>query len=256
MNKTLTDIFLCITAALTVAAVCALYVSGTRRQTALECRGVEVTVRDSSVNRFVSGDDVKRILSAGYGSLEGVFADSLDLKAMESLVESKSVIRNCEAYVTKDGTLNLEITQRTPSVRFQGQSNGWYADADGFVFPLQRNHTPMVPVIDGDFPVKVERGFKGQVENPEQREWLMKVVGMVRYMDGNGWENRISQIHVSENGEILLIPTEGGERFIFGQPVKIREKFRKMEKYYRMIRPLKKGYAEIDLRFDGQIVCR
>ncbi len=256
MNKTLTDIFLCITAALTVAAVCALYVSGTRRQTALECRGVEVTVRDSSVNRFVSGDDVKRILSAGYGSLEGVFADSLDLKAMECLVESKSVIRNCEAYVTKDGILNLEITQRTPSVRFQGQSNGWYADADGFVFPLQRNHTPMVPVIDGDFPVKVERGFKGQVENPEQREWLMKVVGMVGYMDGDGWENRISQIHVSENGEILLIPTEGGERFIFGQPVKIREKFRKMEEYYRMIRPLKKGYAEIDLRFDGQIVCR
>lgn len=256
MGKKVTNTLLCVTAAVSVAAVCALYASGARRQTALVCRGVEVTVRDSSVNRFVSGDDVKRILSAGYGSLDGVFADSLDLGAMESLVESKSVIRNCEAYLTKDGTLNLEITQRTPAVRFQNPSNGWYADEDGFVFPLQRNHTPMVPVVDGDFPVSVERGFKGPVENPEQREWLMKVVGMVGYMDGNGWENRISQIHVFGNGEILLIPTEGGERFLFGQPVKIREKFGKMEKYYRMIRPLKKDYGEVDLRFDGQIVCR
>lgn len=255
MNRKMTDMLLCAAAAVSVAAVCALYVSGIRGQASLECRGVEVTVRDSSVNRFVSGDDVKRILAAGYGSLEGVLADSLDLSAMESLVESKSVIRNCEAYVTRDGMLNMEVTQRTPAVRFQTPSNGWYADADGFVFPLQRNHTPMVPVVDGDFPVSVERGFKGPVENPEQREWLMKVVGMVEYMDGNGWENRISQIHVAPGGEILLIPTEGDERFKFGQPVKIREKFGKMEKYYRMIRPLKKDYGEVDLRFDGQIVC-
>lgn len=256
MSKKATNIILYVTAALSVAAVCALYMTGARRQSAIECRGVEVTVRDSSVNRFVSGGDVKRILAAGYGSFEGVFADSLDLGAMESLVESKSVIRKCEAYVTRDGMLNVEVTQRTPTVRFQDASNGWYADADGYIFPLQRSHTSMVPVVDGDFPVTVERGFKGPVENPEQREWLMRVVGMVEYMNKNGWGNRISQIHVSRGGEVSLIPTEGDERFVFGQPVKIKGKFAKMEKYYRMIRPLKKNYAEIDLRFDGQIVCR
>ena len=256
MNKTATNTLLCVTAAISVAAVCALYMIGARRQAALECRGVEVTVRDSSVNRFVSGNDVRRILAAGYGSFEGVFADSLDLGAMERLVESKSVIRKCEAYVTRDGMLNVEVTQRTPTVRFQSASNGWYADADGYIFPLQRSHTSMVPVVDGDFPVTVERGFKGPVEKPEQREWLMRVVGMVEYMNDNGWGDRISQIHVSHGGEVSLIATEGDERFVFGQPVKIRGKFAKMEKYYRMIRPLKKNYGEIDLRFDGQIVCR
>lgn len=256
MSNKVTNALLCVTAVLSVAAVCTLYAVGARRQTGLECRGVEVTVRDSAVNRFVSGNDVKRILTAAYGSFKGVFADSLDLGAMESLIEGKSVIRNCESYVTRDGTLNVEVTQRTPAVRFQDASNGWYADEDGYVFPLQRSHTSMVPVVDGDFPVTVPRGFKGQVENPEQREWLMRVVGMVGYMNDNGWGNRISQIHVSRNGEVKLIPVEGDERFVFGQPVKIRGKFAKMEKYYRMIRPLKKGYGEIDLRFDGQIVCR
>ncbi len=256
MNPKITDTLLCITAVLSVAAVCALYTAGARRQAALECRGVEVTVRDSSANRFVSGNDVKRILSAAYGSFDGVFADSLDLVAMETLIEGKSVIRDCEAYVTRDGKLNLDITQRTPAVRFQDAANGWYADADGYIFPLQRSHTSMVPVVDGDFPVTVPRGFKGPVENPQQREWLMRVVGMVEYMNSNGWGNRISQIHVSRNGEVRLIPTEGNERFVFGQPVDIRGKFAKIEKYYRMIRPLAKKYREIDLRFDGQIVCR
>lgn len=141
-------------------------------------------------------------------------------------------------------------------MRFQNAANGWYADADGYIFPLQRSYTSMVQVVDGDFPIDVERGFKGQIEDTGQREWLMRVVGMAEYIRGSEWKNRISQIHVSGNGEVLLVPSEGKERFIFGQPVEIETKFGKMEKYYRMILPLKKEYRQVDLRFDGQIVCR
>ena len=114
----------------------------------------------------------------------------------------------------------------------------------------------MVQVVDGDFPIDVERGFKGQIEDTGQREWLMRVVGMAEYIRGSEWKNRISQIHVSGNGEVLLVPSEGKERFLFGQPVEIETKFGEMEKYYRMILPLKKEYRQVDLRFDGQIVCR
>lgn len=79
---------------------------------------------------------------------------------------------------------------------------------------------------------------------------------ITEYMERSGWKDRISQIHVSSNGEVLLVPSSGKERFLFGQPVKIESKFRKMEKYYRMILPLGKDYHSVDLRFDGQIVCK
>lgn len=256
MNHKVENIVLSVVAVLAAAVVVVLYACGVRRQSRMECGGVRVTVRDSSVNRFVSGDDVQKILTANYGDVRGVFADSLDLNSMEHLLEKKSVIRDCEAYFTRDGMLNIDVTQRTPVVRFQNAANGWYADADGYIFPLQRSYTSMVQVVDGDFPIEVERGFKGQVEDAEQREWLMRVVGMAEYIGESGWKNRISQIHVSGNGEVLLVPSEGNERFIFGQPVRIAEKFGKMEKYYRMILPLKKDYRQVDLRFDGQIVCR
>ncbi len=256
MNKKVENTVLCCVAVLAVAAVVALYICGAQRQSRMECGGVHVVVKDSSVNRFVSEGDVKRILAANYGDVTGVFADSLDLGSMERLLEKKSVIRDCEAYFTRDGFLNIDVTQRTPIVRFQNAANGWYADADGYIFPLQRSYTSMVQVVDGDFPIKVERGFKGQIEDEGQWEWLMRVVGMAEYIRESEWKNRISQIHVSGNGEVLLVPSAGKERFLFGQPVRVGDKFGKMEKYYRMILPLKREYRQVDLRFDGQIVCK
>lgn len=256
MDRKVKNMILAAVAGLSVTTTAVLYAGGNARRSRMECTGVRVAVLDSAANRFVDRNDVRRILDANCGSLVGVLADSARLAEVERILESKSVIRECQAYFTGDGFLNIDISQRTPVVRFQDQSNGWYADADGYVFPLQRSYTSMVPVVDGDFPVKVERGFKGPVEDRRQREWLMRVVGMVEHMESNGWGRRISQIHVSRNGEVMLVPAEGAERFVFGQPVKVEEKFTKMEKYYRVIRRPEKKYREVDLRFDGQIVCR
>ena len=56
----------------------------------------------------------------------------------------------------------------------------------------------------------------------------------------------------------MLVPREGKERFLFGQPENISEKFRKMEMYYRSILPEKgsDAYTTVSVEYDGQIVCR
>ena len=72
------------------------------------------------------------------------------------------------------------------------------------------------------------------------------------------WKGKFVQIRIDDKGDIILIPREGNERFIIGQPCKIEEKARKMEWYYTHIIPEKGSghYKTVDLRFDGQIVCR
>jgi cell division protein FtsQ len=72
------------------------------------------------------------------------------------------------------------------------------------------------------------------------------------------WKDKIVQISVREDGDLILIPREGRERFLFGQPEDVEEKFSKMEKYYTHILPAKgEGhYRTVDLKYKGQIVCR
>ena len=84
----------------------------------------------------------------------------------------------------------------------------------------------------------------------------MKIVNYIE--NSRTWRDKIVQIHVNGDRDLVLIPREGDEFFIFGQPEDIEEKFRKMEKYYTHIIPAKGDgyYKTVDLRFDGQVVCR
>jgi len=72
------------------------------------------------------------------------------------------------------------------------------------------------------------------------------------------WKGKIVQISVGTDGGLTLIPREGEERFIFGQPSSIQEKFSKMERYYTTIIPEKGAsyYKTVDVRFRNRIVCR
>ena len=114
-------------------------------------------------------------------------------------------------------------------------------------------------VIDGDIPLKANSGYKGELSDPKEKEWLMKVLNVVNYMESSKlWRDKIVQITVSDGGELSLVPRIGQEVFLFGQPDDIEDKFRKMEMYYRNIVPEKGAshYTRVSVEYEGQIVCR
>ena len=220
------------------------------------CHSLEVIITDSLQRRFVSREDVRDYLR-DYGDYKGQRLDSVDLCRMETILEGKSAIKKSDCYLTDDGTLHVLITQRAPVVRFQKGAEGFYSDETGFIFPLHKSFTSMVPVIDGDIPIQAGNGFKGEPRTEAEREWLRSVLALVERMKGQGgWEDVICQISVGKGGNITMIPREGPELFLFGQPSGIEGKFSRMRKYYETIAPLEKEYTIVDVRNEGQIVCR
>ena len=114
-------------------------------------------------------------------------------------------------------------------------------------------------VIDGNIPLAANSGYKGAIESPAEQEWFDNMMNVVNYIEGSKvWKDKIVQISIDAKKDIILIPREGNERFIFGQPTDIKDKFAKMEKYYTHIIPAKgEGYYRfVDLKYEGQIVCR
>jgi cell division protein FtsQ len=57
---------------------------------------------------------------------------------------------------------------------------------------------------------------------------------------------------------LKMVPRNGKEIFLFGQPVNIEDKFRRMEMYYSNIVPAKGAefYSSVSVEFDGQIICK
>ena len=259
MSKTVRHIINGVSGALLAACLVVAYMSGVSCRAPLKCTGLNIVIADSSMNRFVSKADVKKFLDKEYGEYVGMPLDSIDLAKVEKIIDGRSAVNKSEAYTTRDGMLNVKVTQRTPVVRFQKSDGGFYADAEGFLFPLQSSYASRVQVIDGEIPLKANSGYKGEITDEKERAWLEKVIDLVNYMENSRtWKDKIVQITVCDEGELIMVPREGTERFHFGQPDEIQEKFRKMEKYYTAVVPAKgeKEYSVVNLEYDGQIVCR
>lgn len=246
-------------AVLLTAALVASYMLGASHRKPITCKGLSICIPDSAANQFIRPDEVRKILDSEYRGYIGLPIDEIDLTKIESILDGKSAIYKSEAYATKDSMLNVTITQRKPIVRFQKGSKGFYADETGYLFPLQNTYASHVQIVDGVIPLKNADGYRGTPESAEDRQWLERMIHLVRYIDGSKvWKDKIVQITVEEDGNLTLVPREGKEKFIFGHPTDIESKFKKMELYYKAIEPSKtdKDYRWVDIRFDGQIVCR
>ena len=250
--------------ALTLVAFAAVWILTSRMsekdRRARTCQsGIRVTVLDSAQRHFVDKAAIEQWLDKDYHAYVGLPLDSVNLDRIEQLVMSRSAISACQAWLTDDGVLHLEIAQREPVVMFKDGTNGYYADASGFIFPLQaRDPVIKVPVVDGKIPLKVERGFKGIPEDPAQRAWLLRITSLMEFIKGSIWENNIAQMTVDAGGNLILVPREGREKFIFGEPVRVKEKFLLMRSYYEGVVPSKEPgyYGTVDLRYRNQLVCR
>lgn len=247
MKKAVRNMIVVISAVVIAAVFGMAYYAGVSLREPLVCKGLKVTIADSTTNCFISTAEVSKILRKEYGNYIDSALDSIDLDKIEKLLETKSAINRTEAYVTKDGMLNISVTQRRPAVRFHSGSWGYYADAEGRSFPLQSNYASYVPIVDGYIPAMTD-SLK-----------IVKTTELVNFLEKSStWRNKFVQIRINEKGDIILVPREGRERFIIGQPSRLEEKAKKMEMYYTHIVPAKGSghYKTVDLRYEGQIVCR
>lgn len=244
-------------AALLALAIIAIIGMNGSRKRMLTCGGVKVEFADGY--SFVTAEDIEGYLNSEYGVYIGQRLDSVDLAKVERILDNKSAILKTEAYTTPDGMLNVKVFQREPVVRFQKGDNGFYADEKGFLFPLQSNYTSQVPIIDGNVPLTFESGYKGEPVTEAEKVWLERIIGLVNHMQKTKvWAENISQITVRPGGDLVMVPRQGKELFIFGGPDNFEDKFSRMEKYYTTILP-EKGegyYSTVNVKYNGQIVCR
>lgn len=259
MNRTLKYILLATGAAVIAVCICCSFMAGRQLRSTYTCQGLEVTIKDSLENSFVSAADVKAYLDREYGIYKGIPLDSLDMVRIESIIDGRSAVKKSQAYVTRDGILHIDVTQRKPVVRFQKAGGGFYADKEGYIFPLQKSYASHVQIIDGNIPLAANSGYKGELQNDREKKWFKDMMELINFMeDSRTWKDKIVQIHVNGNRDLILIPREGNEHINFGQPDNIEEKFAKLEKYYTSIIPAQGNgrYTKVDLRYRGQIVCR
>lgn len=257
MKEKLGNILLSVVLALLVAGTAVLCTISREDDSQKLCENMRVYFEDDF--NFVTEEDIKNWLESGFGHYVGQKLDSMDLYGMEKFLDGKTAIRKSEVYTTPDGTINVIITQREPVLRFQKKDYGFYVDERGYVFPLQKRYEAKVPVVTGEIPVSCGPGFKGELQDKREAEWMLGIISLMDYIsDSRRWAGYSDRLTVEADGDIVMKAVEGKEKIILGTPERMEEKFRFLEKYYDVIKPLKPEgyYSTVNLKYRGQIVCR
>lgn len=218
---------------------------------------IHIVITDSAQNRFVNSNMIRSVLV-----LEGVtenesFMRHINPYDIERRLKQTYNIKIAQAYTNIKGELHIAVQQRRPLLRLQIAEGGFYLDDESYIFPLDTIYTADVPVVTGNIPLTLFPGYKGAVK--ENKEWADAMLELGEFIASEPlWNSLIEQIDIDDKSELHITPRVGNHDINFGRANEIKEKFTKLEAFYKDILPNKgwERYKEVDLRFENQVVCK
>lgn len=213
-----------------------------RVRNTIDCNTLDINI--CGTDSLVTEDEIHAFVDKYYGTYIGVRINDIDLVKLESMLRGRDAVKGCEAWVTDDGSLHMEITQRKPILRFESGNKGYYVDESGFIFPLNSGSwTADVPVVE----CELWRGFNG--------DWLDGILASVRTLSSDKVVGkRIDSYEVDDEGNLVLLSE--GTRFFLGDPADIERKTAAVRTYCERIEPKGKNYTKVYVSYKGQIICR
>lgn len=211
------------------------------------CTGVRVVLLDSAVNHFLSIADVKRLVRSEIGGCTNKYIEDINLRQIEEILSHNCSLNSHEAYFTPDGKLNIELSQKTPVLKFICADKVYYADILGNCIPVGIDWAAELPAVTG---------------NPRMSDgkWLRQTAGSIRWLSKNeDFSERIESISSSADGKLSIRLKGREELFHLGDPVNMAAKFYRITRYEKDITSIieeDRAYKEVNVEYKGQIICK
>lgn len=125
---------------------------------------VEIEVVDSSsMGYLVSGRMVRGWIAQSGIKTKGMAVDKVPLTQIEEMIARNGFVERVDAYVSYDGVLHVDISQRRPLVRLLVNGVDSYVTAEGYVFAAPRASSLYVPVVTGSYRPPFPAAYEGPV---------------------------------------------------------------------------------------------
>ncbi len=236
------------------------------RSSAVVVSGYSVSVSDSVEVRFVTSDEIVKLLSDSLARC-GTPLDNLSLRDIERSIESFDCVAEAQVAVTMDGILRVQVFQRRAVMRLMGDSGeDFYVDNSLELIEPRANYRPVVPLITGKF--ESERKIVDSMAKSYQKweieiSFLKKIHTFVEDLASDDFfRDFTEQIYIAREADsdeisAVIIPRAGGATIRFGALDNAKERLFKIKIFYsqayRYAR-LESDVDIVDVRFEDQVV--
>ena len=209
----------------------------------VKCKNVTVQVMDEDEHTYVKDTEILQMMERNGVSLKGKKMGSINYEFLEKIVESHSIVERAESFASPSGTVCIKVWQHLPVLRVISPLGNYYIDSKGEKTGLSIHSAANVIVASG--------AIKDSITIREL--YRMAVV----LQSEPAWDALVEQIYVENNGEWILIPRAGDFEIVFGMPVNMETKMKRVSTFVREYLP-KMGwdkYSQINFKFENQIIC-
>lgn len=217
-------------------------------------------------NAFLTQDELySRILSTGLYK-PGMQQQELALESLEKYVADMTEVRDVKLYSNLGKDWNIDVKLRRPIARIYNKyDESFYMDETGFLMKTSDLYTARVVVVTGEIEDRMDvKNIHDFINNDSLKSIriLDDIYRISTYVCKDAFlRAQIGQIHRKKNGDFVLIPQVGGQVIIFGTAKTdedVAQKFEKLSVFYKEGIPFEgwTTYSEINLKYDGQIVCK
>lgn len=214
------------------------------------CRNIEIEFRDDEIIK-TSREEVARMINAADNQLVGKELRAINAELIEKEIEKHQAILNAEVFkvVAKDsasyrGILGVRVKHREPILRIMSSSGTYYLDKTGEQIPISPAYTANVLVASGYF------------SEDFAKEQLLP---FALFLEENPfWKAQIEQVHVEQNGNVLLTPLVGDHLIEIGSMENYPEKLRNMKAFYEQILVQNNWdkYSTISVKYKNQVIAK
>lgn len=192
-------------------------------------------------NKFIDNKNVIKYLNDNYVSFDSILISDIDFVSIEEALNDHPYIKKAEIYTDQTGKVNLYLNNRIPYARVINNSDDFYLDSKMTIFPINGNYTENVLIITGKF---VLTNLKAK-----------KLITLINNNDF--WRSQITQIHFSDEEDVILITRVGDQLIEFGDLNNQEDKLNNLNIFYKKVMPVQgwQKYSKVSLKFNNQIVC-
>ena len=232
-----------------------IFIIGTLAFTSIEsrnivCSDIEV-VFDEAEPINVDKDRLIRLVKAADSKILSKTLEEINSEVLEAELGKIPAILSADAYKlivnekgSYKGVLVVKVKHRKPVMRVITSGGSYYLDKFGVRIPVSSSYSANVLVTTGSVSEKFA---------------VDKLLPFIMYVEDNDfWNAQIKQIHVEEDGDVLLVPLVGGHIIELGDVDNYREKLHVMREFYKQV--LVKNnwdkYEKISLKYNNQVVAK
>lgn len=243
-----------------------VYIAFTEKQhKTVLCDILSIQIKYNGVDTFLVQDDILEHLSKNGFKIKGEPLSAISAGDIESSLYTIPYVGKADVYVTIEGDVKINITQRRPIVKIFNKNNKcYYIDDKGVLLPQSDKYTARLLVANGEISNYYLPNYKLKQEDslhPDSaiiNTALYKVFMMAQFIDRDTfWKPMIEEIYVNDKNELELFTKIGDATVIFGDIDQMREKFSKLFVFFK--EGLNKfgwgKYKKINLKYKNQVVC-